>query len=149
MSIGDVCTRYIVTITKTASVAEAAALMRQEHVGDVIVIEEDGGRRYPIGIVTDRDIVVQVVAARADPERVLVGAIMTKELLTVDEDYGITETIRYMREKGVRRVPVLTRLGAIYGIVTLDDLLELLTGELADLARLIRREQRREMRAAP
>ena len=68
MAVGDICNREVVITEKSVSVVDAAQLMRTYHVGDLVVIEDRGGRRHPVGIVTDRDIVVEVVAAGVNPE---------------------------------------------------------------------------------
>jgi CBS domain-containing protein len=118
--------------------------MRQHHVGDVVVVEDRGGVRVPTGIVTDRDLVVEIMAPAIDQKVFTVGDIMAPELVTVKENAGMFETIEYMRAKGVRRVPVVDKGGGLVGILTLDDLLELLSEELLSLARLVRHEQQKE-----
>ena len=149
MAIGEICNREVVVVTRDATAAEAARLMRKHHVGDVVVVMEEGGLRTPVGILTDRDIVVESVAAGLDPATLNVGEIMTPDLATVQEDTGIFEAIRYMRDKGVRRMPVVDAYGDLVGILALDDLLDLLAEELGALARLIAREQSRESRLRP
>lgn len=144
MAIGEICNRDVVVVEADASVAEAANLMRQFHVGDLVVVRDNDGRNEPVGIVTDRDLVVEVVAEELDPSGLSVGEIMAPELVKVQEDTGIFEAIRFMREKGVRRMPVVDGAGSLAGIVSLDDLLEVLSEELAELSRLTRTEQKRE-----
>lgn len=147
MAIGEVCNREVIVARVEDSVLEAARLMRQYHVGNVVVIEERGDVRVPVGIVTDRDVVVEVVAPGLDPATITVGDIMVSRLATVKESAGVFDTIRYMREKGVRRVPVVKDDGSLAGIVTLDDLLALLAEELDAFAKLMKREQERESAA--
>ncbi len=144
MAIGEICNREVVIVTRETPVVEAARLMRQYHVGDLVVVDELSGRRRPVGIVTDRDIVIEVVAMEVDVQTLCVGDIMSAELATVRESEGVFETIRYMRDKGIRRLPVVDRDGWLQGIVTLDDLLILLAEEMGEMARLIRREMDRE-----
>lgn len=147
MAVGEICNREVVITEKSASVADAARLMRSHHVGDLVVIEERGGRRHPVGIVTDRDLVVEVVAAGVNPEALKVGDIMGPEVATVRESEGLFEALRYMRNKGVRRMPVVDASGALVGILTLDDLLGLLAEEMMELAKLVSHERRREAAA--
>lgn len=128
---------------------DAAQLMRKHHVGDLVVVEEKDGRKHPVGIVTDRDIVVEVVAAGVDPEALKVGDIMGQEVATVRESEGLFEALRYMRDKGVRRMPVVDREGGLVGILTLDDLLGLLAEEMTELAKLVSHERQREATARP
>jgi CBS domain-containing protein len=144
MAVGEICNREVVITEKSVSVVGAAQLMRTHHVGDLVVIEEKGGRRHPVGIVTDRDIVVEVVAAGVNPDALKVGDIMGPEVATVRESEGLFEALRYMRDKGVRRMPVVDASGALVGILTLDDLLSLLAEEMTELAKLVSRERQRE-----
>ncbi|MBW8306487.1 MAG: CBS domain-containing protein, partial [Thiobacillus sp.] len=102
------------------------------------------GRRHPVGIVTDRDIVVEVVAAGVNPDALKMGDIMGPEVATVREGEGLFEALRHMRDKGVRRMPVVDREGGLVGILTLDDLLSLLAEEMTELAKLVSRERQRE-----
>jgi len=145
MPISEICNREVVIVQRHNTIVEAAQLMRQHHVGDVVVVEERGGVRVPVGIVTDRDLVVEIMAPAIDQTVITVGDIMVTELATVKENAGLSETIEYMRAKGVRRVPVVDRGGGLVGILTLDDLLELLAEELLALAKLVRHEQKKEM----
>lgn len=144
MAIGEICNREVVVIEAGTTVAEAAQLMREHHVGDLVVVREYSGRNEPIGIVTDRDLVVEVMAAEIDPSTLSVGEIMGLELVKVSENTGVFEAMSYMRDKGVRRMPVVDARGGLAGLVTLDDLLELLSEELAELSKLTRREQAKE-----
>lgn len=146
MAIGEICNREVVIVSAGTSVAEAAKLMRQYHVGDLVVVREQGGRNEPVGVVTDRDLVIEVMAPGVDATMVTVGDIMAPELVKVKEDTGVFEAIRYMRDHGVRRMPVVDAGGALMGILTLDDLWELLSDELAELAQLVNREQKLETR---
>ena len=146
MAIGEICNREVVVVTTNASAVEAAVLMRQHHVGNVVVVMEEGGRRTPVGILTDRDLVVEVVAAGLDPAALKVGEIMAPDLATVQDNTGVFEAIRYMRDKGVRRMPVVDAGGDLVGILALDDLLDLLAEELNALSSLVTREQRKEAR---
>jgi len=145
MPIGEICNREVIIVQRDESVLQAAKLMRQHHVGDVVVVEERGGRRVPVGIVTDRDLVVEIIAPELDSTVITVGDITAMELATVKENNGVFEAIQYMRSKGVRRLPVVDDGGGLVGIVTLDDLLGLLADELGALARLVDREQKNEL----
>ena len=144
MTIREICNRQVVIADRGLSVAETAKLMRRYHVGDVVVVEEIEGRRRPVGIITDRDIAVEVVAAGLSPETLTAGDILGQEVAVVGEHEGVFETIRYMRDKGVRRMPVVDGEGWLLGIVTLDDLIELLAEEMGELTRLISVGRQRE-----
>jgi CBS domain-containing protein len=145
MTIGEICTRVTVFTTREATVADAAKLMRQHHVGSLVVVEDvNGGKRVPVGIVTDRDAVVEVMATGLDPNTITVGDIMVQDLVTARESEGVLETMQIMRYKGVRRLPIVGKSGELIGIVSIDDLLEVLAEELSELAKIIAREQARE-----
>ena len=144
MSIGAIRTREVVTAAPEASAAEAARLMRRGHVGDVIVVRELDGRQIPCGIVTDRDIVVGVVAKGLDPEMIAVGEIMAPEITVGRQRDGVAGTIDVMREKGIRRLPVVDSHGGLIGIVSLDDLFAFLAMEVASLAGVSARERHLE-----
>ena len=144
MAIGEICCREVIFAQAEDTVLEAATLMRQNHVGNVLVVEERNGKRVPIGIVTDRDVVVEVIALELDPTVITVGDIMLPNLATVKEDTGVFEAIELMRAKGVRRLPVVAREGGLIGIVTLDDLLALLAEEFYALTGSLSRQQRKE-----
>ncbi len=144
MPISEICNREVVIVQPNDTALEAARLMRQHHVGDVLVVEDRGGVRVPVGIVTDRDLVVEIMAPELDHAVITVGDIMAPELVTVKENTGMFEAIEYMRTKGVRRLPVVNDRGGLVGILTLDDLLELLAEELLALSKLVKHEQKKE-----
>lgn len=146
MKVGDACNREVVVVERNASVRDAARLMRDFHVGDLIVVESGDGRRRPVGILTDRDIVVGVLAKDVDIESVAVQDVMGGELLTASEDESLPDTVKRMRAAGVRRTPVVDREGMLIGILTVDDLLDLLSETLNDLSRLVSREISQEQR---
>ncbi len=149
MTVGEICNREVIVIQRDGTTLEAAKLMRQYHVGAVIVIEKQNDRQIPIGIVTDRDLVVEVLAPELDNAVITVGDIMSPEIFTIQENTATYEAIEYMRRKTIRRLPVVDESGELVGIFTLDDVLELLAAELQDLAKLVRYEQRKEMRHRP
>jgi len=144
MTIGEFCNREIIISNREDSVLEAAKLMRKYHVGDVIVVEQRGDERMPVGILTDRDIVVELVAREVDATDVTVGEAMSNDLLTVNENEQLTELVQQMQGKAVRRVPVVDANGALVGIVTADDLIDLIAEQLTSLVGMVQREQHRE-----
>jgi len=147
MSIGEFCNREVVYALRETTVVEAAKLMRSHHVGSLVVADEvSAGKRKPVGIVTDRDIVVEVTATGLDPKAMTVGDIMSSQLATVHEEDTVEQTMEMMRFKGVRRLPVVGRDGGLAGIITVDDLLELMAENLMELTRIISREQAEEAR---
>lgn len=149
MPIGEVCNKEIITVQPEDSVLDAAKLMRHNHVGDVLVVESRNGLNIPVGIVTDRDLIMEIMAPELDPTVMTVGDIMAPEFTTVKESAGLFEAIQHMRNMAVRRLPVVDESGQLVGIITLDDLLVLLADELHALARLVSREQQKEIHTRP
>jgi CBS domain-containing protein len=146
MPISELCNRETIIVRSDETALEAARLMRKHHVGDVLVVEYgNDGARVPVGIVTDRDLVVEILATGLDPATITTGDIMAPGLVSVKENTGVFETIEYMRANGVRRLPVVDENNALVGILTLDDLLELLSEELYALAKLVKQEQKKEI----
>lgn len=144
MTVGEICNREAITIHRDETVLEAAKLMRQYHVGAVIVIDKLNDRIVPVGVVTDRDLVVEVLAAELDETVVTVGDIMAAEVFTAKESMATHEAIEFMRRKTIRRLPIVDETGELAGMLTLDDALQLLSEELLDLAKLVRYEQKKE-----
>jgi CBS domain-containing protein len=147
MGIGEICNREVVYVNRDVTVNAACKLMRQYHVGSLVVVDEVAGKRVPVGILTDRDVVVEIDAMDLDAKVITAGDIMSSELVTVPESQGVLETIEIMRAKGVRRVPIVDGESRLVGIVTIDDLLEVLAEELSDIARIVSREQSHEQHA--
>ena len=147
MRVGDICTSQTIYCSGDETVQGAALLMRQHHVGDLVVIAQPQGERVPVGIITDRDIVVSVIALGLDPASLLVSDIMSDALLTAADDDDVYETIERMRARGIRRVPVVNSTGALSGIVSVDDLLEFLAREMGELSRISSNQQAHEKRA--
>jgi len=110
-------------------------------------VDESARGRIPVGMLTDRDIAIAVVAQALDPRTLTAGEVMSGELVTANEQDDMLDTLQRMRRRGVRRVPVLTAAGTLAGIVTLDDLLELVAEQLGDVVKAIATEQSREARA--
>ena len=144
MPIGEICTRDVVCAKRDTTVKTAARLMREHHVGSIVVVEEPEDKRIPTGIVTDRDIVVAVVALGLDPEVIQIGDIMGANLVSVKEDWGIAEVVELFQLKGVRRLVVTDSDGYLVGIVAADDVLSLLAEEMSALASMVGGERKRE-----
>ena len=147
MHIGEICTTNTIFCKREETVQAAALLMRKHHVGDLVVVEQPDGERIPVGIVTDRDIVISVIALELDPASLLVGDIMSDDLLTCSQGDDVYETIERMRLRGIRRVPVLNPNSGLAGIVSADDLLEFLAEEMGELSRISSHQQAHEKRA--
>ena len=136
MSVGRICSRDVHTAHYDEPVLESARRMRDRQVGAVIVVDE----MRPVGIITDRDLTVRVLAAGLDPQATRVSEIMTPSPTTISEDESIETAVGYMRAGRFRRLPVVGRDGRLVGILSLDDVLELVAEELADIGQLLKRE---------
>lgn len=126
MAISDLARREVVTVGPEAAVPDVAELMEDESVGSVVVVEGD----EPVGMVTDRDLAIEVVSHGRDPTGLVAADVMTADPFTVRLSDGIYDVLERTSEEGVRRIPVVDDDGRLAGIVTLDDVIVLLTGEL-------------------
>jgi CBS domain-containing protein len=146
MKIGQICNRRVAVIDKNQRVLEAARRMRDEHVGDLVVIEQRGQRGVPIGVVTDRDIVVGLLARDVDHvAQVDVGDLLTRDVVTSREDEDVSRAIERMQRHGIRRMLVVDDAGALVGILTVDDLLGLMAKDLDAVVALVDSERRHEI----
>jgi len=147
MKLKDLCILDVASCKRETTVADAARLMRQCHTGDLIVIDDIDGSREPIGILTDRDIVVQVIAQGRDPKKTAVSEVMAAPLVVAGTSEDADTAIERMRSHGVRRLPVVNDAGEIAGILTLDDFQRYFAEQSATLAAVVAKEQTREARA--
>lgn len=152
MNAGELCIREVVYAQPDEGIREAARRMRDHHVGDVVVVREDErGNRKPVAMLTDRDLVVGVLAEDPeDAETLTVGDVLTRdEVFTVGERESVFRVVERMSSHGVRRVPVVDDRGGLVGLITFDDVVELLADTLDDLARLTARGRDREREERP
>lgn len=146
MKLKELCVLDVACCHKDTTVAEAARMMRQHHTGDLVVADDSDGTREPIGVVTDRDIVMEVIAKGHDPECAQVGQIMGHPVVVASGSENVATAIERMRAHGVRRLPIVDEKGAVFGIITLDDLYRALAEHAAALAAIVSKEQTREQR---
>lgn len=144
MKLRDLCSRDVVKAEPLATLREASLLMRHGHVGALVVVERQGAAERPVGIVTDRDIVVALIAVGARPDVIRVVDLMSSPVVLARESDGVFEALRTMSEHGVRRLPVVAEDGTLAGIVTADDVLRVMAAELANLGTALRRGRERE-----
>jgi len=146
MQVRDISNKSVVVAERGMPVDQAARLMRDMHVGSLVIVDGKGAEAQPIGMITDRDLVVSVMAKGLAPASVTVGEIFTARLETVDEEESILDALRAMRSRGIRRLPVTRRgSGSLAGIVTVDDILEVVSEQLSDIVHAIGNEQSREV----
>jgi CBS domain-containing protein len=129
-SLIDVLNRDVVTIVPTAPVSEATYLMMREEIGSLVVVDD---QMFPVGIVTDRDLLVSAIAEGKNPEEAIVEEVMTKNVVYVEEETNVLDILSTMSEYSIRRIPV-TKDGRRTGIVSVDDLRGGVATELVNLA---------------
>lgn len=147
MMLSEICVLDVASCGRDATILEAARLMRQHHSGNLIVVDDPRGERTPAGILTDRDIVIEVLASELDPGKTRVADVMSTKLVIAGASERVADAVERMRQHGVRRLPVVDAGGSLQGIVTLDDLLELLARQAGALAAIVSKEQVHERRA--
>lgn len=146
MKVGEYCKRAVVSINGNANVVEAAKSMREEHVGFLVVYRDGDELRKPVGVLTDRDLVLAVMARDIGPQSVTVQDVMTRQPLIANENDELSDMLQAMRMAGIRRVPVVDGRGALAGIIAIDDAIDVVTGLMCDIAGSIKSEQRQEWR---
>jgi len=149
MKVADICTQPVVVADRAASLQRAASLMREHHVGALLITADRGDGTRAVGIVTDRDLVVEAMARGLDADDTEVGRVASSALTAVASSASIDEAISAMKEGGVRRLLVTEGGGRVRGIVSLDDVLDALAQELVELAHAARGGIERESAARP
>jgi len=144
MLAGEYCNRNVSIIGKDDSIIKAAKLMREHHVGDLLVVESREGERVPVGILTDRDIVIEVIAEEAEINAVRVDDVMSYKLITSNDSDDLMNTIKRMRVNGIGRIPIVNADGGLVGILSISDILDVITEQLMDLDQIIVNEQSKE-----
>ena len=135
MSVRDFCRPDPCTATEGETVREAAKRMDARGVGSLVVVDEAG---RPIGMLTDRDVVVRVLRRHRSPDTTAVGEVMGREVSVVREASPLVQALRRMRSDGLRRLPVVDAEGCLTGIIAADDALQLVASEFSDLAAVAR-----------
>ncbi len=146
MLLSEICTPDVVCCGADSTALAAARLMRERHVGDVVVVDEPNGDQTPIGVVTDRDIVVEVIAKEQDPAKVTVREIMRTPVVVAHATEEVSEAVARMKAHGVRRIPVMGESQRLVGILCLDDLLKQIVTDAGALVDIVSREQSHEHR---
>jgi signal-transduction protein with cAMP-binding, CBS, and nucleotidyltransferase domain len=144
MKIGEICNRDVVTISPQETVRTAAELMRKHHVGDVVVVESREGKRMPLAIITDRDLVMEVLIPGLAPEDLAVREVAFAPLATIGAGDSLFAAMEVMEVNGVRRLPVVESDGSLGGILSLDDLSALLAGLQSQLSGVFDRQRKVE-----
>jgi CBS domain-containing protein len=133
MTIYECCVPEVITVSPDLPVLDIARLMEETNLGCVIVTEEE----KPVGIITDRDLVLRVMAAGRDSSETRAHQVMSKDLIVLKGEMGLYEAMEHMKDRGVRRMPVVDDRGRLQGIITVDDIIRLLVEEMGCIARII------------
>ena len=151
MNVGSLCRKAVVTVRQSDEISAAAGVMRDHHVGYVVVVEADlpDGALRPVGVLTDRDLMVSVIARGVDPRTLKVGDVMTRQPVVVAASESIDKALDAMRRVGVRRLPVVGTLGDLHGVLSMDEIIESLAGQLQAVADSLRNEQIIEVALRP
>lgn len=136
MSLANLSRREVVSIKRDATVLEAAKIMEEMNVGSVVIVDDE----QPLGILTDRDIIIRVISKSLDPSTTPVNEVMTSEVVFLREQMGLYEALEQMKASGIRRLPVINVKGNLSGIITMDDIISLLGKEISDIAAIIDKE---------
>jgi len=137
MGLMKCCREQVVAVSPDTPVVDVARIMKEKNVGSVIVVSGD---RRPLGILTDRDLVIRVLAREKNPQAVRTEEVMTRDVITFPDSMGIYEAIQKMTDKGIRRMPVVDGAGILIGIVTMDDMIHMLGEEMALIAKNIEKQ---------
>lgn len=139
MSLESLCRREIICVRTSDKVIDATRLMEEKNVGSVVVVSED----KPVGIMTDRDVMIRIVNKGLDPEKTSVSDVMSVEIITLKQNTGLYDALEQIKESksSVRRFPIVDENGSIKGIITLDDVVYLLGKEMSDVSSIIETER--------
>lgn len=147
MKVGDLCQRAVVSVDNSIGLTEAAQLMRERHVGFLVVYRTGDDQRRPIGVLTDRDIVIEVIAKKADADALRVDDLMTRQPVIANEAEDLGDVLQAMRMAGIRRVPVVDARGALAGVIAIDDAFDVIAKFMCDITGSVKNQQRQERRS--
>lgn len=149
MHLGELCNHPVITCGRDTTAAELARLMREGHVGDVVVVDGPPEAGTPVGVVTDRDLVTQVLALGLDARRLTAGQLMSPSVCTALDSEEVEDAVLHMSTRGVRRLPVVDRHNRLRGVVSADDLSAYLAHQMNQLGRVMTRQLQIERNARP
>ena len=149
MKVGEYCTKEVIVADGSTGIVEAANLMRSNNVGTIVIGKPSHGGVEPTAIVTDRDLVLEVLAPNANLDALTLADLPTRPLVSVSMADDLLDTLKHMGSQGIRRVPVVDSDGLLQGLLAMDDLLPVISEMLNDMVRLVAREVSVEVRARP
>jgi CBS domain-containing protein len=145
MLVNSICMLDVACCSPRTTALEAAHLMRKKHTGDLVVVDDED-KPVPLGVITDRDIVVEVLGTGLDPATTTVGSLIQTPVVIANQGEDTSQALERMRSHGVRRLPVVSDGGRLVGIITVDDLLKRLAADANSLVEIVSREQSHEQR---
>jgi CBS domain-containing protein len=149
MQIRDLSIDNVVVCERGTTASQAASLMRHRHVGDIVIVDEIGASSIPLGVVTDRDLTVKVLALGRNPAQTLMGTLINGPTVSANELDDVSTAVERMRSNGVRRLPVVDRAGRLVGIVSLTDLLQAMIKNAHDAVDVMARSRIVEQQSRP
>lgn len=149
LTAGDLCTRATVVAPRSMDVQQAASLMREHHVGCLVIVDDMAVGRLPVGMLTDRDIVTEIIAKGLDPRTLRVEDVMSADPGVAYTADSLPDVLAGMRRKGARRLPVVDARGVLQGIIALDDVLEAIAEQLDAVVKALTSGRSRELRQRP
>ncbi|MBA4176370.1 MAG: CBS domain-containing protein [Leptothrix sp. (in: Bacteria)] len=149
LSAGDLCTREVVVAHRDLALTEAARLMREHHVGCLVIVDETAEGRQPVGLLTDRDIITAVVARNIDLGTLCTGDVMSSSPVAARESDSLLDALAAMRRAGARRVPVVDDRSLLQGLLALDDVIETIGEQMSMLVQVLAAARQREPQRRP
>jgi predicted transcriptional regulator len=144
MKVGKYCTRETIFVRSNETPLDAALVMREKNVGCVVIVDDIKGKLVPVGILTDRDITIEIVAEEVNPLDVTVGDLVYKPIICVNQQDDLSESLKVMSQQGVRRIPVVDNEGTLVGVLAMDDCLEIMAEQFNYLVALFKKETKNE-----
>ncbi len=149
MILEKIARKDVITVTEGATMQEAAKAMRDHHVGSVVVIDQRGNRKMPVGMVTDRDIVVSTSAFGIPPNSVYVKDVMSSTLVMAKAGDSFNHVLNLMKEHGVKRIPLVDSEGSLVGMISTHELMSVLSDELSVVVGVTERQHQVESDRRP
>jgi len=149
MSVGDLCSRDTVIAQRATTLVEAARLMRERHVGCLVVVEESPAGQLPVGVITDRDLVTAVLARDVEVHALRVDDVASDEPVIIREKASLPDALALMQAKGVRRVIVADEAGLLQGVLALDDVIEAVAEQMQAISKALTSGRPREAKRRP
>lgn len=144
LSLDQLYEKDVVCLKPDDTVYDAAREMLENHIGDIVITQEENGKTMPVGIVTDRDLVINATAKKLDPETIKLSDIMSKKVITATEDDDLTTLVRLVVDEGVSRLPIVDEAGNLAGILSSKRLFQYFAQGLCELSSISVQQQQRE-----